>query len=69
MYSCEYQMTAGDIATYCLKPRLEDIPLYPPPDDTPGSCSCNMGKLLVSLYRPPPRLTPVELMAKKLPVN
>ncbi|KAI0113350.1 hypothetical protein F4814DRAFT_449797 [Daldinia grandis] len=51
VYSCEYQTTAGDIATYCLNPHLEDIPFYPPPDDAPGSCSCNMGKLLVSLYK------------------
>ncbi|KAI1252378.1 hypothetical protein MGN70_006953 [Eutypa lata] len=49
--SCEYQETAGDIATYCLNPDLEGIPFYPPPDDAPGACSCNLGKLLTSIYQ------------------
>ncbi|KAI0887858.1 uncharacterized protein GGS22DRAFT_197765 [Annulohypoxylon maeteangense] len=51
VYSCEYQQTAGDIATNCLNPHLDQIPFYPPPDNAPGSCSCNLGKLLTSLYR------------------
>ncbi|KAI1090483.1 hypothetical protein F5B19DRAFT_463213 [Rostrohypoxylon terebratum] len=51
VYSCEYQETAGDIATYCLNPRLHEIPFYPPPDNAPGSCSCNLGRLLTSVYQ------------------
>ncbi|KAI1456995.1 hypothetical protein F4805DRAFT_203505 [Annulohypoxylon moriforme] len=51
VYGCEYQQTAGDIATYCIKPHLDQIPFYPPPDNAPGSCSCNLGKLLTSLYQ------------------
>ncbi|KAI1439452.1 hypothetical protein F5Y02DRAFT_70235 [Annulohypoxylon stygium] len=51
VYSCEYQETAGDIAAYCLNPRLHEIPFYPPPDNAPASCSCNLGRLLTSLYQ------------------
>ncbi|KAI8965135.1 hypothetical protein F5Y11DRAFT_313941 [Daldinia sp. FL1419] len=49
VYSCEYQQTVGDLGNYCLNPELEKIPFYPPPDNAPGSCSCSLGKLLVSL--------------------
>ncbi|RYP88464.1 hypothetical protein DL770_004628 [Monosporascus sp. CRB-9-2] len=51
VYSCEYQLTAGDIGTFCLNPKFDAIPFYPPPDNAPGSCSCNMGKIITSLYR------------------
>ncbi|KAI1799908.1 hypothetical protein F4811DRAFT_541855 [Daldinia bambusicola] len=51
VYSCEYQQTAGEIATYCLNPDLEAIPFFPPPDNAPGSCSCNVAKVLISIYR------------------
>ena len=34
-----------------MSPELDQIPFYPPPDNAPGSCSCNMGKLLTSMYR------------------
>ncbi|KAF7558496.1 hypothetical protein G7046_g5667 [Stylonectria norvegica] len=51
VYSCEYQSTVEDITIYCTNPQLNEIPFYPPPDDAPGGCSCNMGKILVSQYR------------------
>ena len=50
-YSCEYQETAGDIGTWCINPDFSNVPFYPPPDNAPGACSCNLGKLLTSLYR------------------
>ncbi|KAI0386499.1 hypothetical protein F5Y04DRAFT_123659 [Hypomontagnella monticulosa] len=53
VYSCEYQQTVSDLGTYCLEPRFEEAPFFPPPDDADGlgACSCNLGKVLTSLYR------------------
>lgn len=51
VYGCEYQQTAGDIGTWCLNPDFSDIPFYPPPDNASGACSCNLGKLVTSIYQ------------------
>ena len=49
-YSCEYQQTAGDIFTWCIKPDYSGLPFFPPPDDAPAACSCNWAKLLISIH-------------------
>ncbi|KAH7305884.1 hypothetical protein B0I35DRAFT_483639 [Stachybotrys elegans] len=49
VYSCEYQQKVGDIPDYCLKSGLDNVLFYPTPGNAPGSCSCNLGKLLTSL--------------------
>ncbi|KAI9151362.1 hypothetical protein HJFPF1_08564 [Paramyrothecium foliicola] len=50
-YSCEYQLTVGDLETWCSTPDYSNIPFYPPPNDAPGSCSCNYLRLLTSYHR------------------
>ncbi|KAJ5082534.1 hypothetical protein N7532_011577, partial [Penicillium argentinense] len=45
IYSCEYQKAANDLIQLCEKPHLDDIPFWPPPDNAPGGCSCNIAKI------------------------
>ncbi|KAM0713929.1 hypothetical protein Q7P37_010891 [Cladosporium fusiforme] len=45
VYSCEYQETVRDFINVCTNPDLKNIPFWPPPDDAPASCSCNIGKI------------------------
>ncbi|KAJ5325266.1 uncharacterized protein N7506_008368 [Penicillium brevicompactum] len=45
VYSCEYQDTVMDFVSSCTNPNREGLPYWPVPDDAPGSCSCNLGKI------------------------
>ncbi|CAN8104468.1 unnamed protein product [Discula destructiva] len=47
VYECEYQEYAIQYISECPRGLLHptEIPLFPPPDSAPGSCSCNLGKL------------------------
>ncbi|KAJ3543824.1 hypothetical protein NM208_g3375 [Fusarium decemcellulare] len=51
VYSCEYQQTVEELASHCSKPDLEAIPFYPPPNNAPAACSCNLGQLAVTMRR------------------
>ncbi|KAJ5191258.1 uncharacterized protein N7498_010243 [Penicillium cinerascens] len=44
VYSCEYQQTVEDFIALYQKEHLDDIPFWPPPDNAPGGCSCNIGR-------------------------
>ncbi|KAL3467009.1 hypothetical protein BJX64DRAFT_249432 [Aspergillus heterothallicus] len=45
VYSCEYQLQVSDSIDSCLRPDIETIPFWPPPDNANGRCSCNLGKV------------------------
>lgn len=46
VYECEYQEYAMQYISQCSKSlRTANIPFFPSPDKTPGSCSCNLGNL------------------------
>ncbi|KAL1961616.1 hypothetical protein VTN77DRAFT_1391 [Rasamsonia byssochlamydoides] len=46
VYSCEYQYL---VASYLVqRTSSETIPFFPAPDNAPGGCSCNLGKVLVN---------------------
>ncbi|KAJ5100590.1 hypothetical protein N7456_006642, partial [Penicillium angulare] len=45
VYSCEYQRTVEDILNLCVKPNLDGIPFWPPPDGAKAGCSCQLGKV------------------------
>jgi hypothetical protein len=30
---------------------FDNVPFFPPPENAPGACSCNYGKILTSFYR------------------
>nr|CEG05546.1 unnamed protein product [Fusarium clavum] len=51
VYSCEYQNTVIELGGNCVSEKFEDIPFFPAPDDAPGACSCNLGKVVTSLNR------------------
>lgn len=44
VYSCEYQFLANQLVDSVLDGG-GSIPCYPAPDNAPGGCSCNIGKL------------------------
>ncbi|KAL4779079.1 hypothetical protein BJX76DRAFT_365552 [Aspergillus varians] len=50
VYSCEYQSTASDLIGACLNPPINSIPFFPPPDNAPGGCSCNIGTISIDTY-------------------
>ncbi|KAE8363827.1 hypothetical protein BDV27DRAFT_3616 [Aspergillus caelatus] len=45
VYSCEYQKTAYDLLDSCVNTDIESVPFFPPPDNAPGGCSCNLGRV------------------------
>ncbi|KAF7594760.1 hypothetical protein BBP40_008467 [Aspergillus hancockii] len=45
VYSCEYQQTAYDLLDSCVNLEANAIPFFPPPDNAPGGCSCNLGRI------------------------
>ncbi|KAJ5698960.1 hypothetical protein N7462_000965 [Penicillium macrosclerotiorum] len=45
VYSCEYQRTVEDVLNLCAKTDMDQLPFWPPPDDAPARCSCNLGKI------------------------
>ncbi|CAG7944491.1 unnamed protein product [Penicillium salamii] len=45
VYSCEYQNTVLDFISVSTNPNRDGLPYWPVPDDAPGSCSCNIGKI------------------------
>ncbi|CAG8301557.1 unnamed protein product [Penicillium salamii] len=45
VYSCEYQNTVLDFISVSSNPNRDGLPYWPVPDDAPGSCSCNIGKI------------------------
>ncbi|KAF4966744.1 hypothetical protein FSARC_5609 [Fusarium sarcochroum] len=51
VYSCEYQNTVLELGNNCVDEKYENVPFFPPPDDAPGACSCNLGKVVTSLNR------------------
>lgn len=51
MYSCEYQNTVLELGGNCIDEKFENVPFFPAPDDAPGACSCNLGKVITSLNR------------------
>lgn len=46
-YSCEYQYLVSEYKAERLAD--ETIPFYPPPDNAPGGCSCNLGEVFTNL--------------------
>ncbi|KAJ4253879.1 hypothetical protein NW762_010277 [Fusarium torreyae] len=51
VYSCEYQNTVLELGINCVSEKYENIPFFPAPDDAPGACSCNLGKVITSINR------------------
>lgn len=50
VYECEYQEYAIQYISECSSGlRTTDIPFFPPPDNAPGSCSCNLGQLYLAI--------------------
>ncbi|KAK9366289.1 hypothetical protein V1509DRAFT_630333 [Lipomyces kononenkoae] len=47
VYSCEYQELAIDYLRLC--PNYGYIPFFPPPDNAPAACSCNIGKVFLAV--------------------
>ncbi|KAK9235438.1 hypothetical protein V1525DRAFT_348345, partial [Lipomyces kononenkoae] len=47
VYSCEYQQLAIDYIRTC--PHFDYIPFFPPPDNAPAACSCNIGKVFLAV--------------------
>ncbi|OJK03270.1 hypothetical protein ASPACDRAFT_40593 [Aspergillus aculeatus ATCC 16872] len=45
VYSCEYQKTIEDLIDLCPSVNITQLPFWPPPDDAPAGCSCNIGKV------------------------
>ncbi|RAL10728.1 uncharacterized protein BO97DRAFT_479076 [Aspergillus homomorphus CBS 101889] len=45
VYSCEYQETVQTLFDLCPSVNKTQLPFWPPPDNAPGGCSCNLGKL------------------------
>lgn len=45
IYGCEYQTLVASYVGLCEIMTLP-VPYYPAPDNAPGSCSCNTGKVL-----------------------
>ncbi|KAJ5342802.1 hypothetical protein N7541_011926 [Penicillium brevicompactum] len=37
--------TVMDFVSSCTNPNRDGLPYWPVPDDAPGSCSCNLGKI------------------------
>ncbi|QQK44296.1 putative membrane protein [Penicillium digitatum] len=44
VYSCKYQLFVQQYFAICPSAR-EPIPFWPPPDNAPNRCSCNLGKI------------------------
>jgi hypothetical protein len=51
VYSCEYQNTVLELGGNCIDEKFENVPFFPAPENAPGACSCNLGKLVTSLNR------------------
>jgi hypothetical protein len=47
VYSCEYQVLAIEALSDFVAPL--SVPFFPAPDNAPGGCSCNLGKLLTTV--------------------
>ncbi|KAE8352409.1 hypothetical protein BDV28DRAFT_161842 [Aspergillus coremiiformis] len=45
VYSCEYQQTASDLLDTCINTDIDAIPFFPAPENAPGGCSCNLGRI------------------------
>ncbi|KAL3442395.1 hypothetical protein BJX65DRAFT_312848 [Aspergillus insuetus] len=45
VYSCEYQLVAVDFLSRQYPPPEDPLPFWPPPDNAPGGCVCNFGKI------------------------
>ncbi|KAJ5088199.1 hypothetical protein N7456_011815 [Penicillium angulare] len=45
VYSCEYQLFIQQYFSICPG-AIEPIPFWPAPDNAPGRCSCDLGKVL-----------------------
>lgn len=45
MYSCEYQLFVQQYFAVCPS-ASEPLPFWPPPDNAPNRCSCDLGKVL-----------------------
>jgi hypothetical protein len=45
IYGCEYQSLVAGYAGIC-QIRTLPVPYWPAPDNAPGSCSCNTGKVI-----------------------
>ncbi|KAE8391859.1 hypothetical protein ETB97_007437 [Aspergillus alliaceus] len=45
VYSCEYGETVSGLVYSCPDANLTQIPFWPQPDNAPGGCACNSGKL------------------------
>ncbi|KAE8137798.1 hypothetical protein BDV38DRAFT_83953 [Aspergillus pseudotamarii] len=45
VYSCEYQKTVYDLLNSCVNTDYKSVPFFPPPDNAPGGCSCNLGRV------------------------
>ncbi|OGM42327.1 hypothetical protein ABOM_007886 [Aspergillus bombycis] len=45
VYSCEYQKTAYDLLDSCVNTTIDAVPFFPPPDNAPAGCSCNLGRV------------------------
>ncbi|KAL3495882.1 hypothetical protein BJX62DRAFT_233142 [Aspergillus germanicus] len=45
VYSCEYQLVAIDFLSRQYPPPEDPLPFWPPPDNAPGGCVCNFGKI------------------------
>ncbi|KAJ5657554.1 uncharacterized protein N7484_001203, partial [Penicillium longicatenatum] len=41
----EYQQTIEDVLNLCVKPDMDQLPFWPPPDDAASGCSCNIAKV------------------------
>ncbi|CAG8191840.1 unnamed protein product [Penicillium olsonii] len=50
VYSCEYQDTVIGWIDQYPNPNRDGLPFFPAPDNAPGSCSCNLGKVDRKLY-------------------
>ncbi|GLI72543.1 hypothetical protein PoHVEF18_000720 [Penicillium ochrochloron] len=50
VYSCEYDKLIEEYFVQCPA-ATEPIPFWPAPDNAPGGCSCNLGKVLHSVMK------------------
>ncbi|KEQ68045.1 hypothetical protein M436DRAFT_86716 [Aureobasidium namibiae CBS 147.97] len=50
-YSCEYSDAVADMVDMCGNTDRNAIPYFPAPDSAPGSCSCNKGKLSLTIEK------------------
>lgn len=50
VYSCQYQLFVEQYFLQCPV-AAEPIPFWPAPDNAPGRCSCNLGKILQHTFK------------------